>query len=141
MYASIADMTSRFGEAEMIRFSVAGGEIPDEILPARIEGALSDASHLIDSYLGRRYRTPIAAPTPELVRAACVLARFDLAHGEDREPTEQMRLARKDVIAWLERLADGGAVLDGAESTATVATKARWHDRLPAFSTPPNGGL
>lgn len=140
MYATVDDMIQRFGEVEMIRSSVADGDVPEQIVPGRIEGALADASRLIDSYLRGRYATPVVPAPDELVRVACVLARYDLAHGGDREVIEQKRLARKADIAWLEALRDGEVSLEGAIALS-VGSGARASDRVPAFVTRADGGL
>lgn len=140
MYATVDDMKLRFGEVEMIRLSVADGDVPEAIVPGRIEGAIDDASKLINTYLRVRYATPVSPPPAELARAACVLARYDLANGGDREPTEQMRLARKEVLAWLDGLAKGDTSLEGAVPLGT-GSGARAADRAPAFATRADGGL
>lgn len=140
-YASVDDMVSRFGETEVLRFSAGDGPLPETIIPARIEQALADASARIDSYLRRRYTVPLAAPVPDvIVRAACTLARYDLAMGGDREPTEQMRLAQKDVIGWLEKIASGQATLEGAAPIAP-SSGARSSDRDATFTSRAGGGL
>lgn len=135
-YATVEDMVARFGEAEMTRLTAAEGELDAGVVTAKVETALAEATGLIDSYLRRRYAVPLAAPVPaEIVRACCVLARYDLAHGEQREPSEQMRLARKEVVEWLAALADGKAVLDGAVPAAGASgAGAMASDREPAFS-------
>lgn len=133
MYASVEDMVSRFGETEMIRLSVADGPIPEEVEPPRIEQALADASRLIDSYLRVRYQVPVAPVPGELVRAACALARYDLATGGDRDPTEEMRLSRKEVLNWLAALARGDASLEGVAPVG-AAGSARASDRPATFS-------
>ncbi len=132
-YATIADMVSRFGADEVLRFSAGDGPLPETIQPARIEQAIGDASVLIDSYLRRRYAVPLAAVPQAVVRAACVLARYDLAQGGDREPSEQMRLARKEVIAWLEGIAAGTVTLEGVAPIAATGG-ARVSDRDRDFS-------
>ena len=135
-YATLSDLNEAFGEAEMIRLTVADGELTGPADAAKVDRALTDATDLIDSYLRRRYAVPLAAPVPPAIRRACgVLARFDLAHGDQREPTEQMRLARKDTIAWLEALADGKAELpDAVPLGGTSGAGARVSDRCRAFS-------
>lgn len=133
MYATVQDMVSRFGESEMIRLSVADGDIPEAVEPARVEQAIADASRLMDTYLRVRYATPVSPVADELTRAACTLARYDLSTGGDREPAEQMRLARKEVIAWLLALSKGEASLEGVAPIASGAG-ARVSDREPAFS-------
>lgn len=142
-YATVTDMTSRFGEVEMLRVSRADGVLPaeGEPMPAdRIVQALADASVLVDSYLRGRYAVPVVPAPAELVRATCVLARYDLAHGGDREPSEQMRLARKEVLGWLEKLGSGAASLEGIVPVSAAAG-ARTSDRPRAFTTRPDGGL
>ncbi|MBR0681915.1 DUF1320 domain-containing protein [Roseomonas eburnea] len=118
-YATIADLTESFGESEATRLTAPEGDLDGPVVEAKVTRALTDATDLIDSYLARRYAVPLVAPIPPaIVRACAVLARYQLAHGEQREPTEQMRLERKDTIAWLERLAEGSAVLPGAVPAA-----------------------
>jgi phage gp36-like protein len=135
-YATAEDMLARFGEVEMTRLTAAEGELDAGVVAAKVETALREATGLIDSYLRRRYAVPLAAPVPpEIVRACCVLARYDLAHGEQREPSEQMRLARREVVEWLAALADGKAVLDGAVPAAGASgAGAMASDRARAFS-------
>lgn len=139
-YATVADLVSRYGETEVLRFSAGDGPLPEAIEPARIDQAIADASALIDSYLRRRYKTPLSTPPSDIVRAACTLARYDLAMGGDREPTEQMRLARKEVIAWLEGVADGRTTLEGVTPIATTSA-ARVSDRDATFGSCAGGGL
>lgn len=136
-YAALADMVEMFGEAEMIRLTAPEGELDGEVVEEKVDRAIGDATDLIESYLRRRYLVPLAAPFPPAIRrAACVLARFDLAHGDQREPTEQMRLARKDTIAWLEQLAEGSAELPPDVPLAgTSGAGSRRTDRDRAFST------
>lgn len=139
-YATVADMVSRFGETEVLRFSAGDGALPEAIVPERIDQAIADASALIDSYLRRRYTTPLTTAPADITRAACTLARYALAMGGDREPTEQMRLARKEVITWLEGIADGRVTLEGLAPIATTSA-ARVSDRDPTFWPRPGGGL
>jgi phage gp36-like protein len=143
-YATITDMILKFGTVEMIRHSVAGGELPAHVEAPRVEDALAASSVLIDSYLRKRYPLPLPQPPSELNRAACVLARYDLATGADRSPSEDMRLARKEVIAWLEAIAAGRVELAGVAPIGTSGAEAqgaRVSDRPAAFRTPPGGGL
>lgn len=140
-YATVDDMVSRFGHDEVLRFSGGDGPLPETIIPDRIEQALTDASTRIDTYLRRRYTVPLAAPVPAMiVRAACTLARYDLAMGGDREPTEQMRLAMKDLIGWLEKIAGGSVTLEGAAPIAP-SSGARSSDRDATFTSRAGGGL
>lgn len=134
-YATAEDMIARFGEEEMIHLSVAPGQLDGPPDTALIDAALVENSALIDTYLRRRYLVPLVAPFPvEIVRATRVLARYDLAQGEQKNPTEQMRLDRKEVLAWLEQLAAGNAQLDGVPLAGGAGAGARVKDRPRAFS-------
>ena len=140
-YASVQDMVTRFGDVEMLRLSVADGSLPDAGAPLptlRIEQAIADASRLIETHLRVRYTVPVTPAPDDLVRAACVLARYDLATGGDREPSEQMRLARKEVLAWLTQLSRGEVSLEGAVLISAGAG-ARTGDRPRMFFS--GGGL
>lgn len=134
-YATVQDMVARFGEPEVLRLSEPEDRAAEEINVAKVEVALADAAGLIDDYLRGRYVIPITSPQDSIVRAACVLARYDLAKGERTEPTEQMRLDRKEVIGWLESIAEGLIALDAPRAgNAGKGSAPRISDRRPAFS-------
>lgn len=127
-YGSVQDMSDAFGEVEMIRLSKRQGANLDGIDVGRVQTALDTASDLIDSHLRRRYACPLAV-TPLAVNRNClVLARYDLSFGGDTEPSEQVRLARKEAIEWLGRLNTGSVSLEGVE-LATAVIGARTQDR------------
>lgn len=104
MYATVTDMIARFGETHMIRLSRPEDRTAETVDAVKIETALADVSAVIDGYIRGRYFVPIVTPPAEIVRAACVLARYDLAQGEHMEPSDEMEKARKDVIGWLENI-------------------------------------
>lgn len=134
-YASVQDMVDRFGETEMIRLSRPEDRAAETVLAAKIEKALADATGLINDYLRGRYLIPVPTPGDSLVRAACVLARYDLAKGERVDPTEPMRLDRKEVIGWLEGIAEGKVTIDAPPAaSAEGSTGARVSDRDRPFS-------
>ncbi|HEV2501609.1 MAG TPA: DUF1320 domain-containing protein [Mesorhizobium sp.] len=132
-YASSQDMIDRFGETEMIRLSRPEDRDATTVLVAKVELAIADACGLIDDYLRGRYRVPVASPEKSIVRAACVLARYDLAKGERTEPTEQMRLDRKEVIGWLDGIAAGRINIDAPPAGDSGSTGARITDRTNVF--------
>lgn len=105
MYAKVDDMIARFGKVQMVRLSQPEDHAIEEPDAARIEMALTGASALIDSYISGRYRTPIIAPTADLVRACCIIARHDLADSERTSPSDEMIKAKDEVIRWLELVA------------------------------------
>lgn len=73
--------------------------------------ALEVASALIDGYLRQRYRLPLISFVPDLVRAACAIAAYDLLSSRGYDPGAQdndnVRLRYEDAIKWLERVAGG----------------------------------
>jgi phage gp36-like protein len=120
-YATVADMRARFAEAELIQISDPEGEALDAV---RIETRLDDARALIDSYIGRAYRLPLAgcakpqtapgAPIEytaprQLTRIACDLARFWLHDPADENADVTRRY--KAAMAELQAIADGTARL------------------------------
>lgn len=134
-YATVQDMIDRFGETEMIRLSQPEDRTAEAVLAAKVETALADNSGLVDDYLRALYRTPLSSPPESVVRAVCVLARYDLAKGERTEPTEQMRLDRKEVIGWLEGIAAGEVKIDAPSAGSPGAGHgARVSDRCDIFN-------
>ena len=140
-YATTTDMIDAFGEAEMIRLTAPEGGLDEAVVVVRAENALADASATIDGYLRARYAVPLADPPPrEIARACRILARFDLAQGEQRSPSESMTKERDGVIAWLRDVAAGRVDLDVPATPPGAATAgARVSDRVPAFTA--GGGI
>jgi phage gp36-like protein len=83
-----------------------------------VETALRDASEVVESYLRERYAVPLSSTPESLRQHVCAMARYALAHGEDREPTEQMRRAHDGAMKWLADLAAGRATLPLAPAVA-----------------------
>lgn len=105
MYATVTDMIARFGEVQIVRLSNPEdrtAEAPDEV---KVNTALEDATALINSYIRGRYLVPIASPPKDIVRAACVIARHDLADTERSSPSDEMTKGKAEVIKWLENIA------------------------------------
>ncbi len=146
-YASVQDMVDAFGETEMIRLSTPQGAELSGIDTDRVETALEKASGLIDSHLRRRYACPLPVTPPEVNDACLTLARYSLSFGGDVEPSEQTRLARKEVIEWLGRLNSGSVSLEGVELASTVVGARTQDRRTPARGYgyggmhPPGSGL
>ena len=118
-YAAVSDMIALYGNNELIRLTTPDGEPLTTINTATATLALLNASQKIDTYLRKRYLVPVTLTEnlPELTNACCIMARYQLSFGEGREPTEQMRLANKEIVTWLEGVRDGINVLDGAIPT------------------------
>lgn len=133
-YAAIADMISRFGEAELLRNTTPAGREADTIDQVRVIGALAEATDTIDSYLRRRYAVPLSPPPPQIVRVCCDIARADLANNGVGQATKPQLEARKAGIDWLKQIADGHVTLDGQVPLNTSTSFARTSDRQNPFS-------
>ena len=132
-YATAEDLIARFGEVDVIRLSAPEGQLDQAVDYARVNLALDSATALIDSYVRRRYATPLAPVPQEIADACCTLARYDLARGE------QMVAERKATLEWLRMVADGTVFLDAAlaAATAPAIAGARVSDRSRDFAAGP----
>ena len=133
MYSSVADMTERWGPDELVAATTLPGQDAVAVNEDRVNQVLTEASDIIDSYLRLRYQVPLANPPASITRAAAQLARFDLAFGPSSSPTEEMRLARKETIEWLNGIANGRVTLDGVLPQGD-ASFAQCSDRPSMFS-------
>lgn len=125
-------MIRRWGVVEMTRLTVADSRLDDQPDYEPIVRALDDATGTIDGYLRVRLALPLPEPVPaELQRAACILARYDLAHGESKTPSEQMKTQRDEVLVWLRDIAKGAVRLDTAAAPVSTASGAMTSDRCP----------
>lgn len=98
LYASEDDMVARFGADEMSNLAEGSDVIQ----------ALRDATEEAQSYVSVRYAPPLPNIPAPLVFATCDIARFRLY--KDRA-TEEVKYRYERTIKWLERMADGKAVL------------------------------
>ncbi len=132
-YATPQDMIDRFGNVELIRLTTPSDQDMDVVNEDAVQRALDEASAQIDTYLRKRYQVPLDLTTPEIRRACCMMARYDLSMGDNREPSEQVRLAFKQVIDWLQLIAKGDVLLDLTEVASGDDSYAQMADRAPAF--------
>jgi phage gp36-like protein len=128
-YATLAQMTERYGRAVMValtdREEVATGEI-DEAVVTR---ALDEAAAMIDGYLASRYALPLSATPPFLTDLAQAIAIWKL-HLSEPDPKitkdyDQALRALRDVASGALRI-PGAA---GVEPAATGGSGARITDR------------
>ena len=102
-YTTIDDMIMRYGEAELLRLSdhANTGVMDDDV----IEQAINDASAVVDSYLSRKYVTPLSGyETTAVPFYTSEIARYFLY--EDAASEEVLRRYRA-AIGWLEKVANG----------------------------------
>lgn len=139
-YATVAGMIGHFGEAEMIRLSTPDGAAMVAVIAEPIETALDDASAIIDIWLRRRYRVPLSVCPPELRRACCILARYDLSTGEQKNPSEQTLADRTDTLKWLAAIGAGTAPLDLEEVAVSDQSYAITTSRSAVYGADSLGG-
>lgn len=131
MYATVQDMTARFGDAEMRNLTDRTQPRAGAIQAAVADVALREASSEADSYLAARYAVPLLAPYPErLVGAVCDIARFSLW----TEAREDVVLRAEAARAWLKDVAKGLVAL-GVPSAQAEPAGATSSDGV-AFSAP-----
>lgn len=132
MYATVSDMIARFGETQILRLSNPENRETEIVDEAKVNIALGDASVLIDGYIRGRYLVPIAVPPADIVRATCILARYDLSDTERSSPSDEMSKGRADVIKWLEAISKELVNLDipvAAPAGPAVGSGPRMSDR------------
>lgn len=137
MYATVSDMIARFGLTQIIRLSRPEDRTAETVDDDKVLTAIADATSLINGYVRGRYLVPIAAAPDEIVRATCILARYDLAQGEHTGPSEEMSKGRKDVVTWLENIAKELINLDipaAAPAGPAVGSGPRMSDRSRIMS-------
>lgn len=127
LYAQVADLVDRFGQAELVELTDRTSPVPTVLDTAVAERALADADAQIDGYLGARYQLPLPSVSPLLVRIACDIARYLL--WEDRA-SDEVRERYRDAVRMLEALAKGIVTL-GLSPVSTPSTSAG-----PSWSAP-----
>jgi phage gp36-like protein len=138
-YATAQDLIDRYGATEIARLSAADGASVVAVDAVRCAMALDDATALVESYLRARYQLPLSPVPREILAATCALARHQLAQGGGREPSDQIKAARDETIAWLKALSSGSAQIEGARPIGEGREGARTSDRerpLPTGSFP-----
>jgi phage gp36-like protein len=133
-YASIDDMVLRFGQSEIARASTPDGQEVGDVVAAPVQAALNDASATADSYLRKRYQTPLDIAPVEITRTVCSIARVYLLSGGGRQASEQALHDQKEAVSWLERIARGLVLLDLQEVAQGDESFAVMEDRRDVFS-------
>lgn len=113
-YATQADMTTRFGDREVIALTDRAnlGVIDVTVLT----GALDEAAAEIDPYLAPRHKLPLASVPKIVTGFACDIARYRLC-GSGVTLTDDIRDRYKDAVRFFEKVAEGklGLGLDLAD--------------------------
>ncbi|MBW4652621.1 MAG: DUF1320 family protein [Kaiparowitsia implicata GSE-PSE-MK54-09C] len=103
-YATVALFIQAFGEQEAIELSALDDATAEAVVEPVIDRALDDASSLIDSYIGSRYRLPLPSTPTVLIPKCLDIARYRLDRTRARD---DVRLRYEDAIRWLEQITKG----------------------------------
>lgn len=118
VYATVADLVRRYGEAEIQQLTDRLDPPAGAIDNAVADRALADADAEIDAYLAARYTVPMS-PAPAVIgRLACDIARFRL--WEDRA-SDEVRRRYEDARRMLEAIAAGRVSFGAPPAAGGVA--------------------
>jgi len=124
IYATVADLVSRFGELELVQLTDLVNFPPSVIDEPRVEVKLADAAAFVDGYVGQMYRLPLrgcAKPAtvvggpityvapPVLARLTCDVARYYLH--DDLAPENEVYRRFKAATKELDAIASGVTLL------------------------------
>lgn len=110
-YATLQDLIDRGWERELVELTDKTNRPASTINETTVERALTDASVLIDSYLGKLYRLPLSSVPPVVTKFACDLARYQIYDKAAEEGTP-VYIAWQTATKWLENVAKGLVTLD-----------------------------
>lgn len=120
-YATIADMTARFGEQRLAELTTRDGPV-GAIDQTVLQSALDDAASEIDSYLAGRFALPLPAVPRILTIHAANIAWFRLL-GDRAAGIEGAKANHEAALAFLRRAAAGEISLgDGNDPAASPAS-------------------
>ena len=109
-YATLQDLIDRFGAEELIQRTDRTNLPPTTIDATVVAAAIADAEALVDSYLAKAYRLPLAEVSPVLTRTTADVARYHLLGEVAAKDTPAAR-AYDQAIAWLRDVARGVVAL------------------------------
>lgn len=124
IYATVADMSARFTELEMIQLTDRDNIPPTTVDTVRVELKIADAQAFVDGYVGQVYRLPLkgcAKPAtepggpieyvapPVLIRLTCDLARYYLH--DDLAPENEVYRRYKAAVKELDAIVAGTSML------------------------------
>ncbi|MEX0271393.1 gp436 family protein [Leptolyngbyaceae cyanobacterium UHCC 1019] len=126
-YATQQQFIDAFGRDEAIQLTNLEDSTAEEIDVVPLNRALTDASSMIDTYLGGKYTVPFTTVPAVLIPHCLNIARYYLDRNSAREDVRQRY---EDAIRWLEQLAKG--ILTLGLDTAQATIKPR--EGLPDFT-------
>jgi len=137
-YATLDQLTERFGEQLLVQLTDRARPSAGEIDAAVVERTLVDTDSVIDGYLATRYRLPIEGEAPQLlVDLALVIAIYKL---HPYQPDQKIADDYKDALRQLRDISSGVIRLVGVAGTEPQGSGAggvQFSDR-PRDLTPDN---
>jgi len=122
-YLTVPDYVRRFGERETILLTNEAAPIAGAAPvydPVKVEEQISDAGDVVDSYVGKRYATPLQS-VPTIVRGwVAALARYKLAVATGRV-NDAIKEEADRTYRQLEQLAAGRIDIPVPEGSAAPA--------------------
>jgi phage gp36-like protein len=109
-YCTQDDLLAMLPELELSQLTTESGEEADA---AVVAGAIAAADAEIDAYLGVRYQLPLPE-TPARVKALSVDLTIYQLYRRRSLVTEARRLAYEDAVKFLQLVAKGLAIIEGA---------------------------
>ena len=103
-YANKADMLARYEEKYLVQLTDREEPYQDIIVDDVLDAALNDASAVIDGFIGRLYKLPLADNPPLLIKICCVMAYYNLHRGM---ADDEVKADRKDQMGILDKIAQG----------------------------------
>lgn len=117
-YSTKSDFLGRFTDSELIQLtSDTAATTGDAEVDTKFTAARDEADAEIDSYVGRRYVTPVSPAPARLKNLSIIITRKNLWSRRSRDLGAINETAREeydDAISFLKDVAAGKAVLDGA---------------------------
>jgi phage gp36-like protein len=104
MYATRQQIIDRYGAAALIVAADRDGDGAEDT--GVVEQALTDASELMDSYIGAKYPLPLASAAPVLIPVCVDIAFYKLCQGHG-PLTDEIKDRFEQAIAWLRDLSKG----------------------------------
>lgn len=119
-------MTAYATAANFSDYGIGPAALPATITDVDRLAAISAASGVADSYLGARFRLPLAVWGDDLSQAVCKIAAFELVAakvGFNPEAGHNMVLLdrKNDAIRWLEQVARGHVTPAGITDTSPTS--------------------
>jgi phage gp36-like protein len=130
-YATLQTLIDLFGEDETTRSSDRDGDgVADTDVVTR---ALEAADGIIDSRIGVKYKLPLIEVPAVLIPYAADIALYRMSY-DTGTLTEEKRKRYEDALRWLDLVATGKAVLDGAAQPETKAGGSRYFSEAREFT-------